>query len=78
MQAARREPSASTPQSSLLTEKLLEVVVRPGLQGVCQRDDMELWSRKASTGDASVVVAMTLALAVGSEIEVEHGAAVIY
>jgi hypothetical protein len=37
-----------------------------------------VWSWKASIGHAALVVAMTLALAVGSEIPVDDGEIVIY
>jgi hypothetical protein len=37
-----------------------------------------VWSRKASSGDAALVVAMTLALAAGSEIPVDAGEIYIY
>jgi hypothetical protein len=37
-----------------------------------------VWSRRASSGDAALVVAMTLALAVGSEIPVDASELTIY
>jgi hypothetical protein len=40
--------------------------------------DAWAWSRKASSADSPVVVAMTLALAAGSEIPVEQYEVVIY
>jgi len=40
--------------------------------------DAWVWSRRASSGDAALVVAMTLALAVGSEIPIDAGDLVIY
>jgi hypothetical protein len=40
--------------------------------------DAWCWSRKASSGDVALVVAMTLALAVGSEIPIDQGEIVIY
>ena len=40
--------------------------------------DAWCWSRKASSGDASTVVALTLALAVGSELEVGASDFTIY
>ena len=41
-------------------------------------NDAWCWSRKASSGDASVVIAMTVALAVGLEIPVDDGELVIW
>ena len=40
--------------------------------------DAWAWSRKSSSGDAAVVVALTLALAAGTEIPVDDGGLVIY
>jgi phage terminase large subunit-like protein len=64
--------------------KLLDLVAERGFRHIGQLEllqalrgakskpvgDAWCWSRKASSGDAALVVAMTLALAVGSEIEV--------
>jgi hypothetical protein len=40
--------------------------------------DAWCWSRKASSGDAALVVAMTLAFAVGAEIPIDQGELTIY
>lgn len=40
--------------------------------------DAWVWSRRASSGDAALVIAMTLALAAGEAIEVDQAGPVIY
>jgi hypothetical protein len=72
--------------------KLLDLVAEQGFRHLGQLEllaalrgakskpvgDAWVWSRKASSGDAALVVAMTLALAVGSEIPVDGGEIGIY
>jgi hypothetical protein len=72
--------------------KLLDLVAEQGFRHIGQLEllaalrgakskpvgDAWCWSRKASSGDAALVVAMTLALAVGSEIPVDAGEIMIY
>jgi hypothetical protein len=51
-----------------------------GLRGAHAKPigDVWCWSRKASTGDAALVVALTLALAAGSEVQAGAGEVRIY
>ncbi len=72
--------------------KLLDLVAERGFRHIGQPEllaalrgakskplgDAWCWSRKASSGDAALVVAMTLALAVGSEIPADAGEIHIY
>jgi phage terminase large subunit-like protein len=72
--------------------KLLDLVAERGFRHIGQPEllaalrgakskplgDAWCWSRKASSGDAAIVVALTLALAAGSEIPVEQGEIAIY
>jgi hypothetical protein len=72
--------------------KLLDLVAERGFRHIGQLEllqalrgakskpvgDAWCWSRKASSGDAALVVAMTLALAAGAEIPVDAGEIHIY
>jgi hypothetical protein len=72
--------------------KLLDLVAEQGFRHLGQLEllaalrgakskpvgDASAWSRKASSGEAALVVAMTLALAAGSEIPVDQGDPVIW
>jgi hypothetical protein len=73
-------------QHAAACSKLLDLVAERGFRHLGQLEllaalcgaksravgDARAWSRKASSGDAALVVALTLALAIGSEIPVDR------